>query len=137
MILITYHLCKLRVIVPISIARHGVKVTLISTILSKKKWRKCQKGVYPEKYGHKIEHCFSRTARFSRHGWSPYMNSNGPARGVVVVVLTLTHIIKSVVTGQAPVTLELRNTPGKPHTQPKVVHAYITADASHASTRNI
>ena len=34
---------------------------------------------------------------------------------VVVVVLTLTRIIKSVVTGQAPVTLELRNTPGKKH----------------------
>ena len=32
---------------------------------------------------------------------------------VVVVVLTLTRIIKSVVTGQAPVTLELRNTLGK------------------------
>ena len=32
---------------------------------------------------------------------------------VVVVVLTLTRIIKSVVTGQAPVTLELRSTPGK------------------------
>ena len=32
---------------------------------------------------------------------------------VVVVVLTLTRTIKSVVTGQAPVTLELRNTPGK------------------------
>ena len=37
---------------------------------------------------------------------------------VVVVILTLTRIIKSVVTGQAPVTLELRNTPGKTHTQP-------------------
>ena len=36
---------------------------------------------------------------------------------VVVVVLTLTRIIKSVVTGQAPVTLELRNTPeGKTQT---------------------
>ena len=32
---------------------------------------------------------------------------------LVVVVLTLTRITKSVVTGQAPVTLELRNTPGK------------------------
>ena len=32
---------------------------------------------------------------------------------VVVVVRTLTRIIKSVVTGQAPVTLEWRNTPGK------------------------
>ena len=42
----------------------------------------------------------------------------------VVVVLTLTRILKSVVTGQAPVTLELRNTPGKKH-KPKVVHAYI------------
>ena len=38
---------------------------------------------------------------------------------VVVVVLTLTRIIKSVVTGQAPVTLELRNTPGKNTNQPK------------------
>ena len=32
---------------------------------------------------------------------------------VVVVVLTLTRIIEPVVTGQAPVTLELRNTLGK------------------------
>ena len=54
-----------------------------------------------------------------------------------LVVLTLTRIIKSVVTGQAPFTLELRNTPGKTHTQPKVVHAFITPDAIHASTRNI
>ena len=43
---------------------------------------------------------------------------------VVVVVLTLTRIVKSVVTGQAPVTPELRNTPGKKHTQPKVVLCY-------------
>ena len=43
----------------------------------------------------------------------------------VVVVLTLTRIIKSVVTGQAPATLELRNTLGKKHKQPKVVHAYL------------
>ena len=32
---------------------------------------------------------------------------------VVVAVFTFTRIIKSVVTGQAPVTLELRNTPGE------------------------
>ena len=38
---------------------------------------------------------------------------------VVVVVLTLTRIIKSVVTGQALVTLELRNTPGKNTHNPK------------------
>ena len=56
---------------------------------------------------------------------------------VVVVVLTLTRIIKSVVTGQAPVTLELRNTSGKNTNKPKVVRAYITADAIHASARNI
>ena len=55
---------------------------------------------------------------------------------VVVVVLTLTCIIKSVVTGHAPVTLEPRNTPGKNTNKPKVVHAYITADAIHASTGN-
>ena len=36
---------------------------------------------------------------------------------VVVVVLTLTRIIKSMVTGQAPVTLELRNTPGNKNKQ--------------------
>ena len=55
---------------------------------------------------------------------------------VVVVVLTLTRIIKFVVTGQAPVTVELRNTPREKH-KPKVVHAYVTADAILASTRNI
>ena len=33
----------------------------------------------------------------------------------VVVVLTLNRIIKAVVTRQAPVTLELRNTAGKKH----------------------
>ena len=56
---------------------------------------------------------------------------------VVVVFLTiLSRRIKSVVTGQAPITLEM-NTPGKAHTQPKVVHAYITADAIHASTKNM
>ena len=54
----------------------------------------------------------------------------------VVVVLTLTRMIKSVVTGQAPVTLGLRNTPGKKN-KPKVVHAYVTATAIHASTRNM
>ena len=37
----------------------------------------------------------------------------------VVLVLTLTCIIKSVVTGQAPVTLELRNTPDKKYKQTK------------------
>ena len=37
----------------------------------------------------------------------------------------------SVITGQAPGTLELRSTPGKKHKHPKVVHAYITADAIH------
>ena len=35
------------------------------------------------------------------------------------------------VTGQAPFTLELRNTLGKNTNNPNVVHAYITADAIH------
>ena len=61
----------------------------------------------------------------------------GPEKCIVVVVLTLTRIIKSVVRGQAPVTLELKKYPREKHKQPKVVHAYITADAIHASTRNI
>ena len=57
---------------------------------------------------------------------------------VVVVVLTLTRIIKSVVTGQAPVTLEWRNTPRKKtQTKPKVVHAYIIFDATNASARKM
>ena len=52
-------------------------------------------------------------------------------------VLTLSRIIRSVVTGQAPVTLELKNTPGKKHKKTKAVHAYITADAIHASIGNV
>ena len=55
---------------------------------------------------------------------------------VVVVVLTLPRIIQSVVMGQAPVTLELRNTPRENANGRKVVQAYITADAIHASNRN-
>ena len=38
---------------------------------------------------------------------------------VAVVIRTLIRIIKSVVTGQAPVTLELRNTPGKNTNNPR------------------
>ena len=55
----------------------------------------------------------------------------------VVVVPTLTRIIKSVITGQAPVTMPLRNTPGKTTNKPIVVHAYVTADAINAFARNI
>ena len=52
---------------------------------------------------------------------------------VVVVVLTLTRIIKPVVTEQDPVTLIISNTPGKKRNmKPKVVHVHITADAMHA-----
>ena len=40
-------------------------------------------------------------------------DGDGVRTAVVVVVLTLTCIMKSVVIGQAPVTLELRNTPGE------------------------
>ena len=54
------------------------------------------------------------------------------------VVVVVARMIKSVVTGQAPVTLEWRNTPGKKtQTKPQVVHAYIIADAIHASSRKI
>ena len=56
---------------------------------------------------------------------------------VVAVALTLTRIIKSTVTGQAPVTLELGTTLGKNTNKPMMVLAYITADTIHASTRNI
>ena len=76
------------------------------------------------------------------YGILPTVNGLTRPRSVVVVVvvvfvLTLTRIIKSVVAEQAPVTLELRNTPGKNTNRSKVVLAYITADAIHASTRNI
>ena len=54
----------------------------------------------------------------------------------ILVVLALTRIIKSVVTGQAPVTLKLRNTPGKNTNNPRWYTHIITADAIHASTRN-
>ena len=59
---------------------------------------------------------------------------------VVVVVLTLTRIINSVVTGQAPTSHSgAEEYPREKHKQPNVVryHAYITAYAIHASTRNI
>ena len=60
---------------------------------------------------------------------------------VVVVVLTDTRIIKSVVTGQAPGTLELRNTPGKDTNSPRWYTRSLRIsqlrDAIHASTRNI
>ena len=56
---------------------------------------------------------------------------------VVYVVLTLTRIIKSVVTGQAPITLELRNTPGKNTNNPRWYTHISQLDAIHVSTRNI
>ena len=49
--------------------------------------------------------------------WNDLWTGDGTL--VVVVVLALTRIIKSVVTGQAPVTLELRNTPGKNTNNPR------------------
>ena len=52
--------------------------------------------------------------------------------GVVVVLVVATfRIVKSVVTGQAPVTLELRNTPGKNTNNPRVYacHPYQGADS--------
>ena len=55
---------------------------------------------------------------------------------VFVVVLTLTRTIKFVVTGQAPVTLAgLKKTPKKNTSKPNVVHAYILAEAIHASAK--
>ena len=75
--------------------------------------------------------CVCRFVNLSGHFFSRRLHI---LRGIVVV-LTLTRIIKSVVTGEAPVSL--RNTPEKKHKQPNVIHAYITADAIHASTRNV
>ena len=45
--------------------------------------------------------------------FSSFLTGNDTASTRLLSVLTLARIIKSVVTGQAPVTLELRNTPGK------------------------
>ena len=52
---------------------------------------------------------------------------------IVVVFLALTRVIKCVVTGQAPVTLEWNNTSGKKRNKPKVVHAYGSATPLSAS----
>ena len=84
--------------------------------------------------------CFTRTLLFHKQVPVKHLCSTArqehtcQERGtttVVVVVLTFTRIIKSVVTGQAPVTLELRNTPGKKHTQTKggtrIVYTVVTA----------
>ena len=66
------------------------------------------------------------------------VGGGGGSGGVsVVVVLKFTPIIQSVVAGQAPVTLELENTPGDSTNKPNVVHACITVDAIHAPTRNL
>ena len=54
---------------------------------------------------------------------------------VVVVVLTFTRIIKSVLTGQTPVTLKWENTQGEQKSKSKVVHVCIIADASRTSTQ--
>ena len=63
------------------------------------------------------------------------MLTGPPVVVVVVVFLTLTRIIKSVVTGQAPVTHSgAEEYPREKH-KPKVVHAYITANSIHASGR--
>ena len=48
--------------------------------------------------------------------WVP---ASAPMRSPCLVFFTLTRIVKSVVTGQAPVTLELRNTLGKSTKNPK------------------
>ena len=56
---------------------------------------------------------------------------------VFVVVLTITRIVKSVVTGQVFSHSGAEEYPRGKRTQPKAVHAHITADAIHASTRNI
>ena len=47
------------------------------------------------------------------------------------------HNIKSVVTGQAPVILEWKNSSGKKinHTKPKVVHVYVNHSRSNACIR--
>ena len=56
---------------------------------------------------------------------------------VVVVVLTFNshNQVRGHKTGSSHSGAE--EYPRKKHTQPKVVHAYITADAIHASTRNV
>ena len=60
---------------------------------------------------------------------------------LLFVDYTLTRIVKSVVTGQAPVTLEWENTPGKRTNQTKsgtYTHVDIIAEAIHASgSKNI
>ena len=53
----------------------------------------------------------------------------------VVVVITFTRIIKFAVTGQAPVTLELRNTPGKNTSKPKVIYKAISYTVGFVSRK--
>ena len=54
-----------------------------------------------------------------------------------VVVVTLIRIVKSVVTGQAPVTLEWKHTPGTVNTSDVVHLPNPIAEASHASGKNM
>ena len=55
-------------------------------------------------------------------------------RGDIVAACTLTRIIKSVVPGQAPVTLENKNTRGKKENKPNAVHVYIWGILAEACT---
>ena len=60
--------------------------------------------------------------------------------GSVSSLITLTRTIKPMVTGQAPVTLEWKNTPGKKHKQTKKGGRridYIVGEAINSSNRNI
>ena len=70
-------------------------------------------------------------------GWVGGWEATDMYNVVVVVVLTLARIIKFVVTGQAPVTLELRNTPGKKQIIQRW-HTHISQLTQiHVSARNI
>ena len=71
----------------------------------------------------RVNHHVLQTVVFDAKGrlkWSinPW-NTKRMTRHIGVVVRTLTRTIKSMVTGQAPVTLEWKNTPGKKYKQTK------------------
>ena len=57
--------------------------------------------------------CSVGKIRKTKKGTAPGLPTWSPTVVVVVVVHTITRIIKSAVTGQAPVSLGLRNTQGK------------------------
>ena len=66
------------------------------------------------------------------------LENRSPVRDELLLLFSHNQVLRGHRTGFShSVWMEVRNTRREKHKRPKVVHAYITADAIHASTRNL